>query len=47
MKRKVNKIHVIENSEIEISAAAFAIYKVTSLSEGPKQSYTGPLNLYP
>lgn len=47
MKRKFHKIHVIESSEIEISAAVFAIYEVTSLSEGPKQSYTGPLNLYP
>lgn len=44
MKRKVNKIYVIENSEIEI--AVFAIYEVTSLSEGPKQSYLGSLNLY-
>lgn len=36
-----------ENSEIEIAVAVFAIHEVTSLSEGPKPSYLGPLTLYP
>lgn len=39
MKRKVNKIHVIENSETEIAVAVFAIYEDTSLLEGTKQPW--------
>lgn len=36
---KVNKIHVMENSETEIAVAVFAIYKDTSLLEGTKQTW--------